>query len=256
MKIDLEGRRAIVTGGSSGIGLCIVEQLLAEGVAVCILDMQEPAPDTAGGSLDSAMPLFFRTNVADPEAVARAVSDAAESMGGLDIVVNNAGITRKGRVEDISSADWRSTFSVNVEGVMNVCQAAIPHLKTSENGRIINAASFAAIVPSVGGAAYAASKNAVITLSRVLASELAPWAITVNSYAPGMIPTAMNGFAQLDAEAVSRKLAQVSLNRWGSAQDIASLISYLSSDFARYITGSLIDISGGKIATQDPSAAW
>lgn len=256
MKIDLDGRRAIVTGGSSGIGLCIVEHLLGEGVAVCILDMQEPASDTAGGRFGSTSPMFFRTNVADTDAVARAVNDAAESMGGLDIVVNNAGITRKGRVEDISSADWRNTFSVNVEGVMNVCQAAIPHLKKSESGRIINAASFAAIVPSVGGAAYAASKNAVITLSRVLASELAPWAITVNSYAPGMIPTAMNGFAQLDAEAASRKLAQVSLNRWGSAQDIASLISYLSSDFARYITGSLIDISGGKIATQDPSVAW
>lgn len=256
MDIDLKGRKALVTGGASGIGRVITETLLKEGVTVCVLDRQEPAIDTGAlGATPDAL-LHEILDVVDDQSVRTAVDRAAAVMEGVDIVVNNAGITRKGRVEEIAISDWRSTFSVNVDGVMHVCRAAIPHLKESEHGRIINAASFAAVVPSVGGAAYAASKSAVVTFSRVLASELGPWGVTVNAYAPGMVPTAMNGFADLDEDAAAKKLSQVSLNRWGSAQEIASLITFLSSDHAGYITGSLIDISGGKIATQDPSAAW
>lgn len=255
MIIDLSGRRALVTGGASGIGRSVVESLLSEGVTVCVFDVQAPTSDPTSVGSDSGALLHRSVDVTDGQAVRAAVDEVAHEMGGLDIVVNNAGITRKGRLDQIADADWRSTFAVNVDGVMHMCRAAAPHLKQSEHGRIINAASFAAIVPNVGGAAYAASKSAVVALSRVLASELGPWGVTVNAYAPGMIPTAMNGFADLDQEAAAAKLAQVSLNRWGSAEDIASLITFLSSDAASYITGSLIDISGGKIATQDPSAA-
>lgn len=256
MHIDLSGRRALVTGGASGIGRMIVESLLGEGVTVCVIDMQAPAlSDDSAGTLRGSL-LHRLVDVSDELEVRRALDDAVQEMGGLDIVVNNAGITRKGQVERLPMSDWRSTFSVNVEGVVHVCRAAIPYLRESEHGRIINAASFAALVPSVGGAAYAASKSAVAALTKVLASELGPSGVTVNAYAPGMIPTAMNGFADLDDDSAARKLSQVALNRWGSASDIASLITYLSSDAASYITGSLIDISGGKLATQDPSVAW
>lgn len=256
MHIDLSGRRALVTGGASGIGRTIVDSLLGEGVTVCVIDMQAPASADGASGAQSGSLIHRRADVSDELAARQSVDDAVQEMGGLDIVVNNAGITRKGLVERIPMSDWRSTFAVNVDGVVHVCRAAIPHLRASEHGRIINAASFAALVPSVGGAAYSASKSAVVALTRVLASELGPSGITVNAYAPGMIPTAMNGFADLDEDAAARKLSQVALNRWGSASDIASLITYLSSDAASYITGSLIDISGGKLATQDPSAAW
>jgi 3-oxoacyl-[acyl-carrier protein] reductase len=133
-----------------------------------------------------------------------------------------------------------------------MCRAVIPAMKAQTSGRIINAASFAAIVPSVGSAAYAASKAAVVHLTRTLAGEVGPWNITANAYAPGMIPTAMNGFADLDAAAQDRLLDTLALRRWGEAGEVADLVCFLASDAARYITGTLVDVSGGKLATQQP----
>jgi len=135
-------------------------------------------------------------------------------------------------------------------------QAVIPTMKAQRSGRIVNAASFAAIVPSVGSAAYAASKAAVVALTRVLASELGPWDVTVNAYAPGMIPTAMNGFADLPEPAQARLLDTLSLRRWGRAADVADLVCFLASDAAQYITGTLVDVSGGKLSTQMPQRAY
>jgi 3-oxoacyl-[acyl-carrier protein] reductase len=129
-------------------------------------------------------------------------------------------------------------------------------MKAQPSGRIINAASFAAIVPSIGSAAYGASKAAVVQFTRTLAGELGPWDITVNSYAPGMIPTAMNGFADLPRADQDRLLDTLSLRRWGDPADVAALICFLASDAASYITGALIDVSGGKLATQIPGKAY
>jgi 3-oxoacyl-[acyl-carrier protein] reductase len=122
-------------------------------------------------------------------------------------------------------------------------------------GRILNASSFAAVIPGVGGAAYAASKAGVVSLTRVLASELGPYEVTVNAYAPGMIPTEMNHFAERPEEDQERLLDTLSLRRWGKPEDIANLVCFLSSDQAAYITGVLIEISGGKFATQMPWVA-
>ena len=134
-------------------------------------------------------------------------------------------------------------------------QAVIPAMKSQRSGRIINAASFAAIIPSVGAAAYGASKAAVVQLTRVLASELGPWNVTVNAYAPGMIPTAMNGFSDLPEPAQDRLLDTLSLRRWGRPQDVADVVCFLASDAAQYITGTLVDVSGGKFSTQMPHKA-
>src|SRR5690606_22127968 len=115
----------------------------------------------------------------------------------------------------------------------------VPVMKKQRSGRIINAASFTAIVPAVYGAAYGASKGAVYQFTRVLAGELGPWNITVNCYAPGMIPTAMNGFAELPKERQEKLLNTLTLRRWGKAEDVANLICFLSSDLASYITGTM-----------------
>jgi 3-oxoacyl-[acyl-carrier protein] reductase len=128
-------------------------------------------------------------------------------------------------------------------------------MKPRRRGRILNAASFAAIVPSVGSAAYAASKAAVVQFTRVLASELGPYEVTVNAYAPGMVPTAMNGFADLPPAAAGELLDTLSLRRWESPDDVADLLVFLASDAASYITGTLVDVSGGKLATQIPARA-
>jgi 3-oxoacyl-[acyl-carrier protein] reductase len=139
--------------------------------------------------------------------------------------------------------------------VFLVSQAVAEVMKPRRRGRILNAASFAAIVPSVGSAAYAASKAAVVQFTRVLASELGPYEVTVNAYAPGMVPTAMNGFADLPPAAAGELLDTLSLRRWESPDDVADLLVFLASDAASYITGTLVDVSGGKLATQIPARA-
>src|SRR5699024_73620 len=141
-----------------------------------------------------------RCDITDLSAVTEVVEDVARRHGGVDVLVNNAGVNAEGSVESVDPALWDRAFDVNVRGVFNACRAVIPHMKAQRSGRIINAASFAAIVPSVDAAAYGATKAAVVQFTRVLASELGPWRITANAYAPGMIPTDINGFAQLEGD--------------------------------------------------------
>ena len=197
--------------------------------------------------------MLFRS---DPDQVRQAVAAVDERFGRLDVLINNAGVNAEGPLESFEPALWDQVFAVNVRGVLNTCQAVIPLMKRQRAGRIINAASFAAVIPSVDAAAYGASKAAVVQMTRVLASELGPWGITVNAYAPGMIPTAMNGFAALDEQAASTKLDQLSVRRWGEGEDVANLCLFLAGDLSDYVTGALLDVSGGKFATQDPGAAW
>ena len=162
----------------------------------------------------------------------------------------------EGLITEIDDETWDRCFDVNVGGVFRMCRAVAPIMKRQNSGRIINAASFAAIVPSIGSAAYAASKAAVVQLTRTLAGELGPWNITANAYAPGMIPSGINTFAEMDPAAQGRLLDTLTLRRWGEAEEVADLICFLASDASRYITGTLVDVSGGKLATQLPQRGY
>lgn len=253
MDWGLEGRSVIVTGAGRGIGRSIAEAFAANGARVAALDVDAA---TAWETAEATGGIGIRCDVRDGASVTAAVDEVAERLGGLDVVVNNAGINVEGRVEDLDDEAWTRCFDVNTAGVFRVSRSAIPHLKRSAHGRVINAASFAAITPSVGSAAYAASKAAVVQFTRVLAGELGPWGVTVNAYAPGMIPTAMNGFADMPAEAQDRLLDTLTLRRWGRPEEVADLLLFLASDASRYITGTLLDVSGGKLATQIPARAY
>lgn len=249
MDIRLDGRVALVTGAARGIGATIAQALEECGATVYRLDRALP-PGVA------APERFLTADITRPEEVAAAVARVLADHPQVDILVNNAGINAVGELSEVDLALAATCFAVNVTGLLAVCQAVIPGMRRNRWGRIINAASFAAIVPAQGNGLYAASKSAVVQLSRVLAGELGPWDITVNAYAPGMVPTAINGFTELPQPEQDRLLDTLTLRRWGSADDVADLVCFLASEHAGYITGSLIDVSGGKLATQIPSRAY
>ena len=258
MDWGLEGRVVVITGAGRGIGRVVAERFSAAGATVAALDIAVDAVKQVAAELTAAggTAAGFAVDVTNGQSVRDALAAVAERFGGIDVVINNAGINVEGAVEDIDEVAWQRCFDVNVTGVFRVCQAAIPYLKKSDHGRIINAASFAAIIPSVGSAAYAASKAAVVQFTKVLAGELGPWDVTVNAYAPGMIPTAMNGFADMPDAAQNRLLDTLTLRRWGDAAEVADLLLFLAGDASRYITGTVVDVSGGKLVTQIPSRAY
>ena len=254
MLIDLADKVAIVTGAGRGIGKVIAQTLAREGVRVVAADLRPElvealASDWREKSWSGAHIACDVRRKGDCENLAQAAVDA---FGRIDILVNNAGIAKGGPVETLDEDVWDGNFAVNLKGVFLMSQAVIAQMKRQRSGRIINSSSFAAIIPSLNGAAYAASKAGVHSLTRVLASELGPYGITANSFAPGMIPTEMNRFAEADEERKRALLDTLSMRRWGEAADVASLICFLASDLAGYITGAMIDISGGKYATQMP----
>jgi 3-oxoacyl-[acyl-carrier protein] reductase len=257
MLIDLSGKVAIVTGAGRGIGREIARTLAAEGVTVLVTDIRQDLLDqvtaewTEKGWSGRQLLCDVR-NSADCKAVAAEVERA---FGRIDILVNNAGVAKGARVAELDEQVWLDSLDINLSGTMRMCQAVIPAMQKQRSGRILNAASFAAIIPSVGGAAYAAGKAGVESLTRVLAGELGPYGITVNCYAPGMIPTEMNHFAERDTAEQERLLDTLTIRRWGEPADVANLICFLASNLASYITGTMIDVSGGKFATQMPWVA-
>ena len=258
MIIDLTGKVAIVTGAGRGIGRVIAATLAREGVHTVVTDVDQASLDDVGRQFAQQgwSGRQFLCDVRSEEQVRRTVDAVRAEYGRIDILVNNAGVAPMGSVETFSEEAWDLCHDVNLKGTFLMCKAVVPIMKAQRSGRIINAASFAAIVPALGGAAYASSKAGVVYFTRVLAGELGPWNITVNAYAPGMIPTQMNRFAEAPPERQKRLLDTLTLRRWGDPQDVANLVCFLASDLAGYITGTLIDVSGGKLATQIPSLAY
>ena len=258
MNIDLKGKVAVVTGAAGGIGREIALALASEGVKTVVTDIKE-AGLKGIGELFEKQGYAGRQYLCDVRESARirdVIDDIVGTYGGIDILVNNAGVAAGGPVDRMTEEAWDASLDINLKGTFLMCKAVAPIMKKQRSGRILNAASFAAIVPRVGTAAYAASKAGVVYFTRVLAGELGPWNITVNCYAPGMIPTDMAHYDQLPEEIQQRLLDTLTIRRWGHGKDIAHLICFLSSDFAGYITGTLIDISGGKLTTQLPFESY
>jgi 3-oxoacyl-[acyl-carrier protein] reductase len=258
MNIDLTGKVAIVTGAGRGIGRDVALRLAAEGVTVVGLDINGDDVGTLPAALEAAGTPGEGVvcDITDEARIAEVVEGVAKRHGRIDILHNNAGVSVTTPTDLLTEKAWRFVHDVNLTGTFLMCKAVMPVMKAQRSGRIINAASFAAIIPVVGHAAYASSKAAVVHFTRAIAGELGPWGITANSYAPGMVPTELNHFTERPDEQQRRLLGTLTLQRWETTDDIADLICFLASDRAGYITGTLIDISGGKYATQIPASAY
>jgi 3-oxoacyl-[acyl-carrier protein] reductase len=258
MHIDLTGKVAIVTGAGRGIGREIAATLAGEGVTTAVTDVRQEYLDSVAEEFAGRgwVGRQYLCDVRDAERIGEVVSDVVRAFGRIDILVNNAGVALGGAVEELSEETWDLNQDINLKGTFLMCRAVIPFMKRQRWGRILNAASFAAIVPIVGSAAYAASKAGVHYFTRALAGEMGPWNVTVNCYAPGMIPTEMNRFAEAPPERQGRLLDTLTIRRWGAPRDVANLVAFLSSDLAEYITGTMVEVSGGKLTTQIPRLAW
>jgi len=244
MPHQLENKRALVTGGSRGIGAAIVKRLAREGAHVALTYVSKP--DQANETVTAARALGVRAlaiqaDSADAAAVVLAVERTVAELGGIDILVNSAGIAVMGPIDDFSLEDLDRTLAVNVRASFVAAQAAAKHMKTG--GRIITIGSCNADrMPFEGGAAYAMSKAALVGLVKGLARDLGSRGITVNNVQPGPIDTDMNP-ADGDFAETLRKL--MALPRYGAAEEIAAMVAYLAGPEAGFVTGASLAIDGG-----------
>ena len=250
MKIDFTNKTVVVTGGSEGIGFAIAQAFLNAGAGVAICARDKSKLKNALEKLDSPKCMGMSLDVSDRQALFSFADQVEERFGGIDIWVSNAGILVYAKIIETSGKDFQRLWDVNVKAVYYGGLIAADKIRKRGGGSLINAASYAAFLPSLGSGAYAATKAAVFSMTRSLAAELAPFNIRVNAYCPGVIETPMT------ASALQTKrdflISQNVLGREGKPEEIAGAVLFLASEQASYITGTCIEISGGKFCVQNP----
>ncbi|MEL7106296.1 MAG: 3-oxoacyl-[acyl-carrier-protein] reductase [Pseudomonadota bacterium] len=239
---DLSGKSALVTGASGGIGADIARALHMAGAHVGLSGTREDPLRALADELGDRAHVL-PCNLSDPSAVDALPKVAAEAMGSLDVLVNNAGITRDGLFMRMSDDDWQSVLDVNLTATMRLCRGAVRGMMKARWGRIVNISSVVGATGNPGQTNYAASKAGMIGFSKSLACEVASRGITVNAVAPGFIATAMTD--KLNEEQRAAILSQIPAGRMGEPAEIASAVLYLASPEAGYITGATLHVNGG-----------
>ncbi len=244
MNIDLTGRVALVTGSTRGIGRAIAETLAASGATVAVAGRdQDRAREAAAAIAPTAR--GFACDVGDPASVAALVSAVETEFGTLDVLVNNAGITRDNVLFRLKDDDWDAVLNANLRGAFAAIRAAARGMMKRRWGRIINIASVVGLVGNKGQANYAASKAGLLGLTKSVAKELASRNVLANVVAPGFIETEMT--AAMTAEARAALAQQIPLERLGTPADIAGVVTFLASEHAGYITGQVFVVDGGMV---------
>jgi 3-oxoacyl-[acyl-carrier protein] reductase len=240
----LKDKIALITGGANGIGLATAERFAKEGAKIILWDLSDQGIDVANRlKKEGHEAIFKKISVTNADEVQKAVDEARDYFGRIDILINNAGITKDRTLLKMSKQEWDDVIAVNLTGVFNCTQAVAPVMKEQNYGRIVSASSNVAIRGNYGQTNYVATKSAIIGMTKVWAMELGRFGITVNCIAPGFIQTAMTD--AMPEEVRKQTIPQIPLGKWGVPDDIANGYLYLASDEASFVSGICLTIDGG-----------
>ena len=255
MELGLSGRRAVVTGGSKGIGLAVAHELIREGAAVAICARNPQEVQAAGDELRAAGGTVHAvvTDVTQAAAVIDFIAGAAAALGGIDILVNNAGAAHPGNFETLTDEDWQGDLDVKLFSQIRCSRAALPHLRSSKAGRIININAIYARQPDPAFFATTVNRAACLNFNKALAVQLGPENILVNSVNIGFVVTPqwdqirqrLSPDLSADEFFTSMASAEVPLGRFGDVSEVSGIVAFLASDRASYLTGTSIDVAGG-----------
>jgi len=242
--MDFNGKTALITGAARGIGKTIALQLAAQGADIAFTDLSDEV-EVVKSEIESQgrRCLAFRTNVTDGEAVDAMVKEIVEAWERIDILINNAGITRDNLFLRMKPEEWSQVMDINLNGVFNVTRAVVRPMVKQRFGRVVSLSSVVGFTGNPGQVNYSSTKAALVGFTKSLAREVGVRGVTVNLVAPGFIDTAMT--QKLNEEQQAGILQQVPLGRMGSVEDIANAVAFLSSDQAAYITGTALHVNGG-----------
>jgi len=247
--IDLSGKGALVTGGSRGIGKACCEALAQAGARVGVnYRVERPWADLLVQRIQEQGGEAFSlcADVAIKEEAEMLVDETVDRFGAIDVLVNNAGIWKGSPIEELSDGEWNEMIGVNLTGSFNMVRAAVPYMKEAGRGRIINISSTAGQRGEAGHAHYAATKGAIISLTKSLAAELGPNGILTNCVAPGWVETDMTE-ATLESDQAAGILAGIPLGRVGRPEEIAGAVVFLASDLATFVNGEILNVNGGSV---------
>ncbi|MEF8798673.1 MAG: 3-oxoacyl-[acyl-carrier-protein] reductase [Candidatus Bipolaricaulota bacterium] len=243
----LNGKVAMITGGANGIGRQVSEVFAKEGAKVAICDLADEEGKKVAQQISdtNGETRFFKVNVSDREAVNETVGEIEGQLGPIDILINNAGITRDAKLLNMTEEEWDQVIDVNLKGVFNCTQAVARGMVERESGTIVNASSVVALYGNYGQTNYAASKAGLIAMTKVWARELGPSNVTVNAVAPGFIQTQMmEGVPEKVIEKIEN---QTPLDRLGEPEEVAKTYLFLASDEASFVNGCVVNVDGGLV---------
>jgi meso-butanediol dehydrogenase/(S,S)-butanediol dehydrogenase/diacetyl reductase len=246
--VRFKGKTVVITGGASGIGLASAKRFHAEGASLVIADLNTDQGEAVAKELGDGRCLFRKVDVSDFDQVKTLMDHAADAFGGLDILFNNAGIGSLAPAPDLALEDWRRVIDVDLSAVFYGCKAAIPLMRQRGGGAIVNTASASGLAADFGFLAYNAAKGGVLNLTRAVAIDHAREGIRVNAVCPGPIDTAIISGVKHIPGLKEAWDECVPMGRFGSPDEIASVVAFLASDEASYVTGAIISVDGGMMA--------